>query len=114
MIVTVYNLLKPLDIPIKFLQRPSFGKDGLAISYHFFNEGNLVYGDGKPIKSGGALQIDIFSKLTDYTSTVKVVKEALSSANFKYANGSDDIENLSNSEQIYHKVLIFNYVENGV
>lgn len=113
MIMTVYNILKPLNLPIEFLKRPQFDTSKTVISYHFFNESDDNFGDGKANEEVGALQVDIFSK-TDYTSTVKEVKSLLSSANFMYSNGYDNIENLSSSEQIYHKVLIFNYVESEV
>lgn len=114
MIMTVYNALKPLNLPIMFLERPNFGSDKIVISYHFFNEGNLMYGDGKPNRSGGALQVDVFSKKVDYSSTVREVKALLVGANFMYSTGYDDIEKLSETEQLYHKVLIFNYVESEV
>lgn len=113
MIMTVYNILKPLNLPIEFLKRPQFDTSKTVISYHFFNESDDNFGDGKANEEAGALQVDIFSKI-DYTSTVREVKEALSSANFMYFSGHDDIESLSNSEQIYHKILIFNYVESEV
>lgn len=113
MIMVVYNALKPLNIPVAFLKRPQFGTNKMAISYHFFNESNANYGDGKANKQGGALQVDVFSK-TDYISTVNEIKTLLGSANFMFSSGYDDIEKLSDSEQIYHKVLIFNYVESEV
>lgn len=114
MIITVYNLLKNLDTPVKFLERPGFGLTKMCISYHFFNQGNTQYGDGKPIKKGGSLQVDVFSKKIDYTSIVGEIEDILSSANFRLFDKKDDIENLSNSEQIYHKILIFNYSESEV
>ena len=114
MIMTVYNLLKPLNAPIKFLERPDFGQNKMCISYHFFNQGNTEYGDGKPTEKGGALQIDVFSKKVDYTNIINDIENILSNANFMLFDKRDDLENLSNSEQIYHKILIFNYVESEV
>ncbi|HHX60712.1 MAG TPA: hypothetical protein GX707_08365 [Epulopiscium sp.] len=114
MVMAVYSTLKALNIPTTFLKRPQFGTSQMVMSYHFFNEGNLMYGDGKPNRSGGALQVDLFSKKADYSSTVSEVKALLAGAKFRYFDGSDDIEKLSETEQLYHKVLIFNYVESEV
>ncbi|HHX11715.1 MAG TPA: hypothetical protein GX731_02755 [Clostridiales bacterium] len=114
MIMTVYSLLKPLDMPIKFLERPDFGQNKMCVSYHFFNQGDMEFGDGNPTKKGGSLQVDVYSKKVDYTSIVSDIKNILSNANFMLFDKRDDLENLSNSEQIYHKILIFNYVESEV
>lgn len=110
---TVASILEVLGLPINFLKRPQFGKSKTVISYHFFNQGNAKYGDGKPNEQNGVLQVDVFSK-TDYTSTVSEVKALLAGANFMYFDGDDNIDQLSPNEQLYHKVLIFNYVESEV
>lgn len=114
MVVTVYDALKSLGLPISFLKRPKFGVSNMVISYHFFNESGDNYGDGKPTEQTGALQVDLFSKKADYSSTVSKVKALLEGANFMYADGDDNIDKLSETEQLYHKVLIFNYVESEV
>lgn len=108
------NKLESLNIPILFLKRPQFGTSQMVISYHFFNEGNAQYGDGKPNEENGTLQVDIFSKKANYTSTVSEVKTLLEGANFMYFDGDDNIDQLSPNEQIYHKILRFNYVESEV
>ena len=114
MIMTVYNLLKPLNLPVKFLQRPDFGGNSIAISYHFFNETDMQYGDGEPNKNGGSLQVDVFSQGGDYTQTVNDIKTILTTKGFLFSYSNDDIENLGNSEQIYHKIIRFNYIESEV
>lgn len=109
----VYNVLKPLNLPVKWQLRPSFDKSKTVISYHFFNEGDLLHGDGEGIEEGGALQIDIFSK-TNYTSTVKEVKSLLKRAGFLFEEAKDNTEKLDENTIIYHKILIFNYIESEV
>lgn len=113
MINVVYNILKQLNLPIKWQLRPPFDKSQTVISYHFFNEGDLLHGDGDASEEGGTLQVDIFSK-TDYTGAVKEVKKLLKGAGFLFADSNDDMEELDNNTMIYHKVLIFNYVESEV
>lgn len=112
--MTVYNSLKSLGLPIIFLKRPKFGASQMVISYHFYNQGNAKFGDGKPNEQSGSLQVDLFSLKADYTSTVNEVKELLSSANFIYFDGDDNLDKLSETEQLYHKILLFNYVESEV
>lgn len=113
MIDTVYNVLKQLNLPVKWQLRPYFDKSQIVISYHFFNEGDLLHGDGEGIEEGGALQIDIFSKI-NYTSTVKEVKKLLKCAGFLFEDAKDDTEQLDENTIIYHKILIFNYIESEV
>lgn len=112
--MTVYNALKTLNLPTTFLKRPQFGVSQMVISYHFFNQGNDSFGDGKANEQTGSLQVDLFSKKADYESTVSEVKSLLDGANFMFSDGSDNIDKLSETEQLYHKVLIFNYVESEV
>lgn len=114
MVNKVYIILKPLRVPIKWLKRPPFDASQIAISYHFFNEGDLIYGDGSVSEEGGALQVDIFSKV-DYSSTIKEVKRLLKGAGFLFADGHPDAEEkLDDNTTVYHKILIFNYVESVV
>lgn len=114
MINNVYELLKPLNIPIKWVKRPRFDTSNIVISYHFFNEGSELYGDGQAIEEGGSLQIDIFSKV-DYSSVVKQVKILLTNAGFLMDTVEHDTEEtLDDNTSIYHKVLIFNYIESMV
>ena len=113
MINVVYNILEQLNLPIKWQLRPPFDKSQIVISYHFFNEGDMLFGDGSSAEEGGTLQVDIFSK-TDYTGAVKEVKKLLKGAGFLFASSNDDMEELDNNTMIYHKILIFNYIESEV
>lgn len=113
MITRVYDILKPLKVPTKWQLRPQFDKNKMVISYHFFNEINLLNGDGEPAEEGGSLQLDIFSK-TDYTSIVKKAKKLLREAGFLFQDANDDTEELDSNTVIYHKILIFNYIESEV
>lgn len=114
MINKVYEVLKPLNLPIKWLKRPPFDKSNIAISYHFFNESGELFGEGKATEEGGSLQVDVFGK-TDYSSIVKDVKKLLKSARFLFAEAYPDTEEaLDQNTTVYHKVLIFNYLESEV
>ena len=113
MIQKVYDILKPLNIPIQYILRPDIsGSSKIGISYHFFNESDNLYGDGEGMEFGGSLQIDIFS-LVDYTDVIKQVKELMKSNRFRLADMRDSDDSFSNV-QYYHKILIFNYSEKEV
>lgn len=108
MIQTVYNILKPLNIPIKYILRPDIsGSSKIGISYHFFNEGYELYSDGEGIEEGGSLQIDVFSTI-DYSSVVNQIRNQMKVNKFRLADMRDNDDSFSNV-QYYHKILIFNY-----
>ena len=109
MIQKVYDILKPLNVPIKYILRPDMRVSKIGISYHFFNEGYELHGDGKGKEFGGSLQVDVFS-LVDYTKVVKQVKDLMKSNKFRLADMRDSDDSL-NSVKFYHKILIFNYSE---
>lgn len=113
MINRVYEALKPLQLPIKWQTRPEFNEKNIVLSYHFFSDSNLLYGDGEDIEQGASLQVDIFS-IIDYSSTVKEVKRLLKTNGFKYSTSEDSTEDIDSNTMIYHKVLIFNYIESEV
>lgn len=113
MIQKVYDILKPLNIPIQYILRPDIsGNSKIGISYHFFNESDNLYGDGEGMEFGGSLQIDIFS-LVDYTDVIKQVKELMKANKFRLADSWDSDDSFSNVKY-YHKILIFNYSEKEV
>lgn len=113
MIQKVYDILKPLNIPIQYILRPDIsGSNRIGISYHFFNEGYILYSDGKGKEVGGALQVDIFSTI-DYSSTVKQVKGLLEAKKFRLADMRDNDDSFNNIKY-YHKILIFNFAEEEV
>lgn len=113
MINTVFNILKPLNIPIKFILRPKIDSTNkIGISYHFFNEGNSIHGDGQGKEFGGSVQIDVFS-LDDYTNIVNEIKDLMKANKFRLAD-SRDSDDTFNNVQYYHKILIFNYLESEV
>lgn len=112
MINKVYDILKPLEIPVLYVLRPDIENNRIGISYHFFNEGYNLFGDGKGKRMSGSLQVDIFSTI-DYTGVVKRVKELLELNSFKLSDMRDSDDSFNNI-QYYHKILIFNYVESEV
>jgi len=113
MIQRVYDILKPLNVPVSFMLRPDMSKNQIGISYHFFNEGYELYGDGKGKNPGGSLQVDVFSTV-DYTNTVKQAINLLESNGFRLADKRDSEDSLSENIKYYQKVLIFNYNERMV
>lgn len=115
MIQKVYDILKPLGVPVQYVLRPDIATAKTGISYHFFNEGYELYADGKGKELGGVLQVDIFSTV-DYSVTVKSVKELLEDAKFRLADmrSSDDSFDSVSNIKYFHKILIFNYVEREV
>ena len=113
MIQKIYDLLTPLNIPILYVLRPEIDNTNkTGISYHFFSEGYQLHGDGEGLEDGGSLQVDVFS-LIDYTSIVNQVKELLKVGKLKLADCRDSDDSFSNV-QYYHKILIFNYLEEEV
>lgn len=113
MINTVYETLKFLGIPVQWQTRPKIGDCGHAVSFHFFNEGGLLYGDGEEEYEGGTCQIDIFAT-TDYTQLAKQIKKLMREKGFvPDSMQSDTIEDLG-AMKLYHKVMNFNYIESEV
>lgn len=112
MIQRVYDILKPLNIPIQHILRPDMSGSKIGISYHFFNEGYELYADGKGTEPGGVLQIDVFST-KDYTNIVNQAKALLEENKFRLSDMRDSDDSFS-SVQYYHKILIFNYSESEV
>lgn len=112
MIQRVNDILKPLNIPIQYILRPDISGSKIGISYHFFNESPTLYGEGMAIKTGGVLQVDVFSTI-DFTSVVNQVKELMKANKFRLADSKDSDDSMSNIKY-YHKILIFNYSEEEV
>lgn len=115
MIQRVYDILKPLNVPIQYVLRPDIsGSSNTGISYHFFNEGYELHGDGIGNHSGGSIQIDVFSTV-DYTNVVNQIKEIMKTNKFRLApGGSRDSDDSFSNVQYYHKILIFNYADEEV
>lgn len=109
MITKVYNILKGLGLPVAYILRPEITTENrMGISYHFFNEGDELYGDGVGSEDGGSLQIDIFSTV-DYSNIVNQVKALMKANKFRLADARDSYDGLDSNIQYYQKVLIFNY-----
>jgi len=115
MIQKVYDILKQLNVPIKYILRPDIsGSNKIGISYHFFNESYNLYGDGEGEEFGGVLQVDIFSTV-DYTDIVQQVRTLLEQHNFRLADMRDSEDSFEEGGlKYYQKILIFNYVESEV
>ena len=113
MIQKVYNILSGIGVPVQYILRPDISTAKTGISYHFFNEGYELHGDGKGKELGGVLQVDVFSTI-DYSSTVQQVRELLEAAKFRLADMRDGNDGFEDSMKYYQKILIFNYNEREV
>lgn len=115
MIQKVYDMLKPIGVPVRYILRPDIATEKNGISYHFFNEGYELYADGKGKELGGVLQVDVFSTV-DYSGTVQQARALLEENKFRLVDmrdSEDSFDNVSNIKY-YQKILIFNYVEREV
>lgn len=112
MIGTVEKVLKKLPYKFKWQTRPRI-ENNPVISFHFFNEENELFGDGDGLEMGGELQVDVFSK-NDYSKAVKEIRAALEKAKFRFSEQWDDIEEINSTEKIYHKIILFNFIESEV
>ena len=113
MINKVFNILETLELPLRWNDTPPFDDRGIVIDYHFFGEGDCLFGDGIALDESGKLQVDVYSKV-NYSVTVNQVKTLLRDAGFIFEDGSDNTEDLDAYTKLYHKVLIFNYSESEV
>lgn len=112
MINRVNEILKETKISVQYVLRPDLEKADIAISYHFFNQGFDMYGGGQGKLESGVLQVDVFST-RDYTKEVKEVKDLLLKNKFRLADMRDSDDEFSKIKY-YHKILIFNYLEEEV
>lgn len=109
----VSDILDKLDIPVKYILRPKIdSKNKMGISYHFFSEGDNLYGDGEGKEFGGVVQLDLFS-IIGYDEVTKQIIELMKENKFRLADSRDSDDSFS-SVQYYHKILIFNYIEREV
>ncbi len=113
MINRVNEILSILNIPINWNLRPQMDDDKTVISYHFFNEKNSIYGDGKGSGNSGMLQIDVFS-VTDYSGVAKNIIDLMVNNGFKFVGADDYADGLNANKQLYHKKIVFNYLESEV
>ena len=113
MINRTFELLKTVDVPVKWNKIPDINFCDTVIGYNFFNEANLLKGDGICAEKGGSLQVDVYSKKS-YESIVENIINLLEKNGFVYFEGRDDMENIDNYTALFHKVLIFNYIKSEV
>lgn len=113
MINKVYHLLKSIGIPLDYNFRPDIDSENtMVISYHFFGEGGLQFGDGNITAYGGSLQVDLFAKhKVDFSNVKKQIVEALTKNGFVLSNIDTEDETADGVGKIDHIVFIFNYKE---
>lgn len=113
MINEVYDLLKPIGIQLEHLFRPDINKNNpMVISYHFFGEGGLQFGDGQITEYGGSLQVDLFVKhRVDFSNAKKQIVEVLTKNGFILEDIETTGENIDGIGKIDHLKFTFNYLE---
>lgn len=112
MITKVYEILEGLALPLDYNFRQDFDSTGMTISYHFFNEGALQFGDGEELLTGGALQIDLFVKHgIDFTHKNKEILKLMKENGFKREEVRTEYENVDGVGNIDHIIFVFNYIE---
>lgn len=112
MVTKVYNLLKQINVPLDYNFRPDFDNKNIILSYHFFNETGILYGDGDIVEFGGSIQIDLFVKhRTNFTSVKAQILDIMLNDNFRLANISIEAEDVDGLGKIDHLIFIFNYME---
>lgn len=98
----VHTTLQPIGIPVEWQTRPETPP---GISFHFYNEGGELFGDGEAVVDSCSCQVDIWAK-GDYTALKKQAKAAMKLAGFFFVDASDTFEA---DVKLYHGVLIFNF-----
>ncbi|SDL20548.1 hypothetical protein [Natronincola ferrireducens] len=98
----VHSILSPLNIPVLWQLRP---KNPPCISYHFFNEQGILYGDGEELTGSISCQVDIWSR-NNFTDIKKQVKSAMKSAGFLFSHAD---ENFEEDVKLHHCFLVFNF-----
>ena len=112
MIYKVHGILKSLGLPLDHNFRPDFDSKEMVISYHFFNEGGLKFGDGKITSFGGALQIDLFVKHSvNFIDVKKNIVRLLTNDCFILENIDTTTEVVDGIGKIDHIIFKFNYME---
>lgn len=134
MIYKVYEILKACNCSLAYNKRPTLvGKDfvfdgtidfsgiedmdgylneGIAISYHFFNEEAENYEDGEETEVGGSLQVDLFAmERVDFVAIKKQIKQLLKANKFMGISSYDTRENIDGAGIITHVVITCNYLE---
>lgn len=113
MINKVYELLKNIGVPLDHNFRPDLNaKNNMVISYHFFNEGGLQFGDGNINEYGGGLQVDLFVKhRIDFLDTKKKIVDILTKNYFMLVGITTAQEEIEGIGKIDHLKFVFNYLE---
>ncbi len=112
MIEHTLTLLKGLGIPVAYSIRPGIDENKEVISFHFYNEGPTIYGDGNGEEFGGNLQVDVFMKKPNKKLCRKII-DLLNRNNYKFEY-MNDLGDTTTGIRLFHFVLIFNYLESEV
>lgn len=99
----VYKTLSPLKIPIAWETRPERLP---GISYHFFNEGGILFGDGEVERMSVSCQVDIWFKRKEDKELKNKVKKLMKNVGFLEPNSYTVYED---KVKLYHTVMVFNY-----
>ena len=113
MIKKVHNLLKSIGLPLDHNFRPDIDRNNtMVISYHFFGEGGLQFGDGEITEYGGSLQVDLFAKhRVDFSNAKNQIVEVLTKNGFVLLEANTEGENVDGIGKLDHIIFKFNYAE---
>ena len=115
MINKVHSMLKACNVPLGYIDRPSFNTSNIVLSYHFFNQRGGMFGDGKVVEKSGSLQIDLFVKnKIDFTVVKTQIEQLLEVNGFLSPNSYDTQEDIEGVGLISHVVITSNYLESEV
>ena len=109
----VYKYLEPIGVPLDHNFRPDMDRDHtMVMSYHFFGEGGLQFGDGAITEYGGSLQVDLFVKhRVDFSHAKKRIKEVLTNKGFTLVDITTTGESVDGVGKVDHIKFTFNYIE---
>ena len=103
----IIDTLKLLRVPVAFQKYN--GKAETYITFHEYLATGEEYEDDEESLTAHYIQVDVWSK-ADYTDVVKNITELMLKAGFKRLN---EIDLYEEDTKIYHKGLIFYYLEEG-
>jgi len=106
MINTVYNALKDLNVPVKYLIRPDAPT---SITFSFISIAGEVFADDKELETNYILQVDVWTQGQLEETLNEQVKQKL--INIEYIR-SVEFDMYEADTKIYHKVLRFNCLKN--
>lgn len=102
----IYQMLRDATgFPVMYQQRP---EEFPSLTYHFYNAGGKLFGDGKAVRNGGICQIDLWSK--DGQDEERIEK-IVAAAHEMFGANAEWNEDYERQEKIYHTTITFEFVK---